>query len=42
MTLIAADFEETEYRGPLFNQLATNQFILVTQDVRGRYGSEGE
>ena len=25
-----------------FRTLATNQFILVTQDVRGRYGSEGE
>jgi putative CocE/NonD family hydrolase len=24
-----------------FRTLATNQFILVTQDVRGRYGSEG-
>ena len=25
-----------------FRTLATNRFILVTQDVRGRYGSEGE
>jgi putative CocE/NonD family hydrolase len=25
-----------------FRTLATNMFILVTQDVRGRYGSEGE
>ncbi len=25
-----------------FRTLATNKFILVTQDVRGRYGSEGE
>src|SRR5256885_4122447 len=25
-----------------FRTLATNNFILVTQDVRGRYGSEGE
>ena len=25
-----------------FRTLATNLFILVTQDVRGRYGSEGE
>src|SRR5216117_2092821 len=25
-----------------FRTLATNQFILVTQDVRGRFGSEGE
>jgi putative CocE/NonD family hydrolase len=25
-----------------FRTFATNQFILVTQDVRGRYGSEGE
>src|SRR5256885_1032166 len=25
-----------------FRTLATNYFILVTQDVRGRYGSEGE
>jgi hypothetical protein len=25
-----------------FRTLATNHFILVTQDVRGRYGSEGE
>src|SRR5207249_210581 len=25
-----------------FRTLSTNKFILVTQDVRGRYGSEGE
>src|SRR2546425_4917089 len=25
-----------------FRTFATNKFILVTQDVRGRYGSEGE
>ena len=25
-----------------FRTLAKNKFILVTQDVRGRYGSEGE
>ena len=25
-----------------FNTLARDQFILVTQDVRGRYGSEGQ
>jgi predicted acyl esterase len=25
-----------------FAALAKDQFILVTQDVRGRYGSEGE
>ena len=32
------------YNDPIgsFRTLATNKFILVTQDVRGRYGSEGE
>jgi uncharacterized protein len=32
------------YNDPVgsFRTLATNKFILVTQDVRGRYGSEGE
>ena len=28
--------------GGSFNTLAHDRFILVTQDVRGRYGSEGE
>src|ERR1044072_8903482 len=40
LKLYGAD-NDTEPRGS-FRTLATNQFILVTQDVRGRYGSEGE
>jgi hypothetical protein len=35
--LVTAEFEEGEYRGPLFNQLATNQFVWEPGQVFEQY-----
>lgn len=37
MVLRSAEFEESEYRGPLFNQLGTNQFVWEPGQVFEQY-----